>query len=100
MRTRERWLLLSMIVLAMALTAPPTPNGNTFAARASWPSRQEPPQRTATLQEPVTLWVAVRGKDGPLVKDLTREEFRIFEDGKEQEIVLFSRRAPQPLTLG
>ncbi len=90
----------SSVVLAIAMTTTPPPNANTLAGRVSHLSAQEPRQGTAAWQEPVTLRVAVRDKDEQLVKDLTREEFRIFEDGKEQQIGLFSRGDPRPLTLG
>ena len=48
----------------------------------------------------VTLLATVRDKDGAVVKDLTREDFRLEEDGRRQTIRYFSRESDLPLILG
>jgi len=48
----------------------------------------------------VNLFATVRDKNRRVVPDLTKDEFRIFEDGKEQKIEFFSREVNLPLTLG
>jgi VWFA-related protein len=48
----------------------------------------------------VTLLAAVRDRDGRVVKDLSREDFTLLEDGKPQTIRYFSRESDLPLTIG
>ncbi len=98
MRTRKPWLLVAAIGLATTVVVPLPPNLSTFTDHACWSSPQE--SRQPTDKEPVSLSVSVHATDGQLVKDLTKEEFRIFEDGKEQQIDSFSRGQPEPLILG
>jgi VWFA-related protein len=48
----------------------------------------------------VTLPVTVRDKHGKIVRDLTRDDFTLQEDGRPQTIRYFSQEANLPLTLG
>ncbi len=48
----------------------------------------------------VTLPVTVRDKHGKIVKDLTKDDFTLQEDGRPQTIKYFSQEANLPLTLG
>jgi len=48
----------------------------------------------------VTLPVTVRDKHGQIVKDLTKDDFVLREDGRAQTIKYFSLQANLPLTLG
>lgn len=48
----------------------------------------------------VTLPVTVRDKKGQIVRDLTKDDFVLQEDGKPQAIKYFSQEANLPLTLG
>jgi VWFA-related protein len=48
----------------------------------------------------VTLPVMVRDKHGKIVRDLTKEDFTLKEDGRPQTIKYFTQDANQPLTLG
>ena len=50
--------------------------------------------------ELVNVLVTVTDKKNRLVTDLTKEDFRIFEDGKPQEIRFFSRETDLPLRIG
>jgi VWFA-related protein len=68
------------------------------------PQQQEPTER---IQQPlkiqvgvVNLFVTVRDKRNAIVGDLTKDDFRVFEDGKEQKIQFFSKELNLPLTLG
>jgi VWFA-related protein len=63
---------------------------------------QTPPPQESTVPgarvlrsrtELVPVPVTVKNNRGELVGDLTRDDFRVFEDGKEQSIVLFSTDA-------
>jgi VWFA-related protein len=62
---------------------------------------------TAQDQEPIKIDVnlvsvlcTVRNKSGGLVGNLEKGEFKIYEDGKEQEIKNFTRETDLPLTIG
>ena len=48
----------------------------------------------------VTLPVIVRDKHGKIVRDLTKDDFTLQEDGRSQTIRYFSQEANLPLTLG
>jgi VWFA-related protein len=48
------------------------------------------PARIKSRSELVVVPVTVKDSHGNLVSDLRRDEFRVFDDGAEQEIVLFS----------
>lgn len=46
----------------------------------------------------VLLWVSAQDEDGEFVADLDREDLRVFEEGKEQQILEFYRE-DRPITL-
>jgi VWFA-related protein len=48
----------------------------------------------------VTFFATVRDSDGGVVKDLTRDDFVLLEDGQPQIIRYFSRESDLPLILG
>jgi len=48
----------------------------------------------------VTLPVTVRDKKGKIVRDLTKDDFTLQEDGRPQTIRSFASNADLPLTLG
>jgi VWFA-related protein len=48
----------------------------------------------------VSILATVRDKDGHLVSNLTKDDFVLEEEGKEQTISYFSRQTDLPLTLG
>ncbi len=48
----------------------------------------------------VSVLASVRGKAGALIANLQKDDFKIFEDGKEQQIKNFTRETDLPLTLG
>jgi VWFA-related protein len=50
--------------------------------------------------ELVNVLATVRGKNGALISNLSQSDFRVFEDGKEQQIRYFSRETDLPLTIG
>ncbi len=68
-----------------------------------------PPQSAGQEQEPtirvnvelVNILFTIRAKKGgALIPNLTKEDFTIYEDGKQQTIQRFSRETDLPLTLG
>jgi len=48
----------------------------------------------------VNILASVRAKNGALIGNLEKGDFRVFEDGKEQQIRNFTRETDLPLTLG
>jgi VWFA-related protein len=48
----------------------------------------------------VNVLATVRNKNGALVSNLEKTDFKIYEDGKEQEIRNFTRETDLPLTIG
>jgi len=54
----------------------------------------------STAVNVVNVLVTVRNKQGELVKGLTRDDFKLEEDGRGQPIRYFSPQADQPLMLG
>jgi VWFA-related protein len=50
--------------------------------------------------ELVNLFVSVRDQQGRFVPRLTQADFRVFEDGREQEVAYFARESSLPLSLG
>ena len=47
----------------------------------------------------VVLWVSARDKQGNFITDLKRDEFKVYEDGAEQQILNFYRE-DRPITMG
>jgi VWFA-related protein len=57
----------------------------------------------ATLKVEVSLvniLFNVRDKKGGLVGSLNKDDFKVFEDGKEQEVKFFNRETDLPITVG
>jgi VWFA-related protein len=48
----------------------------------------------------VNLYATVRDKNKRIVNDLTKEDFRVLEDEKEQKIEFFSKETSLPITMG
>lgn len=50
--------------------------------------------------ELVNVLFSVRDKKGALIPNLTKDDFKVLEDGKEQTIRTFTRETDLPLTIG
>jgi Ca-activated chloride channel family protein len=61
-------------------------------------AQEEPNFRSETHLIDFTF--SVRKADGTLVKNLSRDDFQVVEDGVPQKIAFFGREADLPLTLG
>lgn len=48
----------------------------------------------------MNVFATVRGKNGALIRDLTKDDFAILENGRPQTIRYFSRETDLPLSLG
>ena len=69
----------------------------------SQPPSQKPEDVVETLKievSVVNLFFNVKDGRGALVPSLTRDDFRVFEEGAEQKIKYFTAETNQPLTLG
>src|SRR5579863_5271181 len=127
---RESWMMKLpafrhqglFIVLGIVLTAatcvfgqqpaPAQPAPAAPAAPGQQPaaSDQKSDQKPEDSQEPaatfkvgvnvVQLFFNVKDKHGALIPNLTKEDFEIFEDGKQQTLKYFTAEANLPLTLG
>jgi VWFA-related protein len=60
-------------------------------------SAQDKPTFRSTSRT-VHVYATVQGRDGRLVPDLTRDEFRVFEDGREKPLTVFDN-TPQAITV-
>ena len=60
---------------------------------------QEPPAYKVDVSV-VNVLATVRDHDGRIISELSKDDFILEEDGKQQEIRYFSRQTDMPLTLG
>lgn len=60
---------------------------------------QEPPPTFSVNVRLVRMLVTVKNENGQLVGGIDKGEFKIFDNGVEQEIALFERRTEQPLSI-
>jgi VWFA-related protein len=70
---------------------------------AQTPADADIPEGTTSITvdvNVVSLLATVRDKNGHLVSNLTKDDFILEEEGKEQTITYFSRQTDLPLTLG
>jgi Ca-activated chloride channel family protein len=69
-----------------------------FLLPASVLPAQDPPTFTINAKL-VNLWVNVTDKTGAIVGGLTKDDFKITEDGRPQDIKIFERQSEQPLSI-
>jgi VWFA-related protein len=89
-------LLLSVVCLLLPSWAQqPSPQGQP-------PSQQAvpgPPKISVSVKV-VNVLASVRNKHGEIVRNLTKDDFELEEDGRPQTVSYFSRESDLPLTLG
>lgn len=68
------------------------------------PTQQQPPEdlppAISVDVNVVNLLASVRDKHGALIANLSRDDFKVSEDGKPQTIKYFTRETDLPLTIG
>jgi VWFA-related protein len=64
------------------------------------PAEDAPPPTIQVEVNLVNILAAVHNKGGGLVANLSKDDFTLFEDGKQQEIKYFTRETDLPLTIG
>jgi VWFA-related protein len=92
--------LLSILILAPVIESQ---NSNTAPTPPAAPAVQSPAAPVTTMSvnaKVVSLPVTVRDKKGKIVRDLTKDDFDLEEDGKPQTIRYFSQETNLPLTIG
>jgi VWFA-related protein len=103
MRLRALTLILFVTVLAAGLLRLPflaarAPAAPTQAKPSTTPQEAQQPLRVQV--ELVNLFATVRDGHKRLITDLTKDDFRIFEDGAEQKVAFFTHETSQPITMG
>jgi VWFA-related protein len=89
MRSVKKLLAASvMAVLAVAMAVPALPQD---------PQSQGPVIRSQVNL--VNLFVTVRDKNKRIVTDLKKEDFKLQEDGQDQQVAFFSKEVTMPITL-
>ena len=61
---------------------------------------QRPSDAISVDVDVVNVLATVRDKRGGLISNLDKNDFQVFEDGKQQDIKYFTRETDVPLTLG
>src|SRR5258708_4589319 len=82
------------ILLALTLCA------QSPAPATQLPSTQPLPPSIKVQVNEVIVPVTVTDEKGKFVTDLDKEDFRIFDEGKEQHIQFFTRERSQPVVVG
>src|SRR5271170_6784278 len=91
----------SRILIAVAFGFALCGGGPSLYAQIPPPPPAAAPTTTIAVDvKVVTLPVTVRDKHGKIVRDLTKDDFKLQEDGRPQTIRYFSQDANLPLTLG
>ena len=68
------------------------------SGRQQPPQQQQPPPVFRGAAETVPVYVTVTDKDGRLVPTLTRDDFTILDNGRQQPLTVFDN-TPQPIRL-
>ncbi len=92
--------LLGVTVLAVSLFLV-APNTRSRAAQApTAPQGQRPEQRIRVQVALVNLFATVRDAHKRIITDLTKDDFRVYEDNQEQKLAFFTHETSLPITLG
>jgi len=94
---RKLLLLFLLFSLAGSEGFSQAPPGGTNSNNSQSPGDQS---RITVRVELVNVLATVTDKKNRLITDLTKDDFRIFEDGRPQQIRFFSRETDLPLRVG
>lgn len=93
-KSRAQILAIGPLAAALSVLFP------SFLALVPLRAQELPQGPTFHLESKlVNLWVNVTDSNGAIVGGLTKNDFKVFEDGRPQEIAIFDRESNQPLTL-
>ncbi len=90
----QRWLAAAIFLL---LASPALPS------QQASPSQETSSQQTPTFSSDVkvvNVLATVRDKHGQIVNNLTKDDFKLEQDGHPQNIHYFAKETDLPLTLG
>ncbi len=76
------------------------PSQKAAPAQQAAPAQPELPEPIRVDVNLVNVLCSVRDKKGGLIGTLKKDDFTLFEDGKQQEIKYFTRDTDLPLTIG
>lgn len=100
MRARPcSWMLLTAILAAAVLVwnaAGQSPS----STQQQTPAQDKPQQPIKASVVLINLFASVRDHSRRIVPNLTKDDFRVLEDGSEQKITSFSHETALPITLG
>jgi len=88
---------------ATAAPALPAASHGQPASASAQQSGSNAPQSSQTLQVQTSLvnvFATVRDKHNAIIADLTKDDFKIYEDGQEQKVAYFAKEVDMPITLG
>lgn len=81
---------------------PPSSQRNTQSDQQEAPQVQEPPQASQPIQVQTTVvsvFATVRDRHNGIIGDLTKDDFKVYEDGVEQKVAYFTKEVDMPLSL-
>jgi VWFA-related protein len=93
---RIRVALFGVLAVALPLCAA---QDQLQTASASAPSKSDVPKFSSEVKV-VNLLATVRDKKGKIINDLSKDDFQLEEDGRQQTIKYFTRETDLPLKLG
>jgi VWFA-related protein len=97
------FMLVIGLLACLPVAAQQAPASNAPASNAPQDNSQDQDQSVETLKvrvNVVQLFYNVKDKKGGLIPSLTKDDFELFEDGKQQTIKYFAAESNLPLTLG
>ena len=106
---RLNFLLLIFALVLLPKAALPGQAQQSAQKQAAPQQQSSPPQSASQQPQPakiaietkmVTVYASVRDKKGQIVSNLTKEDFRVDEDGRPQAITYFVRENDLPLNVG
>ncbi len=86
--------LLGLLLASLLVAQAPVPGGQ------AQPAAQEPPPTFRGQVTEVIVPVTVTDEKDRFVSNLDVNDFKVFDDGREQKIVFFSRERNQPVVVG
>ncbi|HTZ75169.1 MAG TPA: VWA domain-containing protein [Candidatus Aquilonibacter sp.] len=92
---------LAAIPAALVLSARAT-HGQDAPNAQDDQTNQEPPQTSSTLtveSRLVDVFATVRDKHNAILDNLTKDDFKVYEDGVPQKITYFAKESDMPITL-
>jgi VWFA-related protein len=81
---------------------PPGSQPGTGPRPEAAPQQQEPPTTQNPLEVKTTVvnvFATVRDRHNAIVSDLTKDDFKVYEDGVEQKVAFFSKEVNMPISL-